>query len=297
MPERRPPRTKDQLDAFDQVLYDVVAAQHPMTVRQVFYQALTAKLVDKTKQGYRDVSERLKFMRKRPPDPEHGRSRVKLPADWINDPSRWVDQATTFGSPQEGVAALLAQYRRDIWADLDVHVEMWLEKNALRGIVRQVTDAYAVPLCVSVGWASKTYVDDAVDRVADAIRADKRIALYQVGDYDPSGVGIPKSIERQLRVMCADERITMTRIAVTPEQVARWSLPTRLTKTGDSRAGDFGSARSVEVDAVPPRQLQQIVKSAITRHLPRGHMARVAAAEALDKASLERLARKMRSRR
>jgi hypothetical protein len=56
------------------------------------------------------------------------------------------------------------------------------------------------------------------------------------------------------------------RLAVTEAQVYELDLPTRPTKQSDSRARGFDGG-SVEVDAIPPTVLRQIVEDAITQHI------------------------------
>jgi hypothetical protein len=62
-------------------------------------------------------------------------------------------------------------------------------------------------------------------------------------------------------------RVSFARLAVTERQIRDMSLPTRPTKRTDSRSAAFGDGESVEVDAIPPTVLRQIVSSAITRHI------------------------------
>jgi hypothetical protein len=73
--------------------------------------------------------------------------------------------------------------------------------------------------------------------------------------------------------------ITFERVAVTPEQIAAWHLPTRPTKQSDSRAKSFGEV-SVELDAIEPNQLRELLQAAIETHLPPDQFAILKAAEA-----------------
>ena len=67
--------------------------------------------------------------------------------------------------------------------------------------------------------------------------------------------------------MAPDADITFRRIAVTPKQIYDWKLPSRPTKTSDSRSKGFGDV-SVELDAIPPDRLRGIVQASIEKHLP-----------------------------
>src|SRR5262249_62005753 len=155
-------------------------------------------------------------------------------------------------------------YRRDLWAAMPVYVEVWIEKDALAGVLIEETSAYDVPLMVAKGYASLSFLHSA----ADAIKAKGKAAhVYHFGDLDPSGVDAARDIEAKLRRYAPDAEIHFERPAVTREQVEEWNLPTRPTKMTDSRAKKFGSATSVELDAIPARKLRQIVPECIERQI------------------------------
>ena len=97
---------------------------------------------------------------------------------------------------------------------------------------------------------------------------DRPVFICHLDDFDPSGVDAARKIEAELRSVAPGASIPFERLAVTPEQVAAWSLPTRPTKTSDSRARSFGSV-FVELDAIAPGTLRDLVRAAIQRHLPR----------------------------
>ena len=83
-----------------------------------------------------------------------------------------------------------------------------------------------------------------------------------------------------------DGREKFTRIAVTPEQVERWSLPTRPTKRTDTRAKYF-KGDSVEVDAIPPNQLRSLVAECIERHVDEDQLEKTRIAERSERQLLE----------
>src|SRR5262249_4045340 len=155
-------------------------------------------------------------------------------------------------------------YRRDLWAAMSVYVEVWCEKDALAGVLMEETETYDVPLMVARGYASLSFLHSA----AMAISAkDKPAYIYHFGDYDPSGVDAARDIEAKLRRYAPGAEIHFQRPAVTREQVEQWNLPTRPTKQTDTRAKKFGSATSVELDAIPARQLRTLVRDCIERHV------------------------------
>jgi hypothetical protein len=62
-------------------------------------------------------------------------------------------------------------------------------------------------------------------------------------------------------------------LGVTPEQVSDWKLPSRPNKATDSRTAKFAHGQSVELDAIPPKQLRKLVVDAITSHLSENEIA------------------------
>jgi hypothetical protein len=90
--------------------------------------------------------------------------------------------------------------------------------------------------------------------------------------------------------MAPDAGIYFERVAVTPEQIEAWSLPTRPTKSSDSRSKNFGEI-SVELDAIEPNQLRELVQETIETHLPADEYEVLKAAEASERELLTSLIR------
>jgi hypothetical protein len=97
--------------------------------------------------------------------------------------------------------------------------------------------------------------------------------------------------------LAPDADIVFERIAVTPEQVADWDLPTRPTKASDTRAKAFGSELSVELDAIEPNQLRALVQEAIEVHLPPEQFEVLKAAEESERDIISRLVGKVTRKR
>ena len=246
-----------------------------MTVRQVFYQATVRGLVEKAESGYGKIQTDLTIMRRA----------GELPYDWLADNTRWQRKPRTFDSVEQALRDTAAFYRKNLWTDASSYVEIWLEKDALAGVVYPVTSMYDVPLMVARGYASLSFLHSAAEYV-NAL--DIPAYIYHLGDFDPSGVNAGEKIEETLREMAPDADIIFERIAVTPEQIADWDLPTRPTKSSDTRAKNFGEI-SVELDAIEPNQLRILVQEAIERHLPPEQFAVLKAAEESERDIITRL--------
>jgi hypothetical protein len=276
-PIKRNRSTKVEVEARRAALFNIIKDQWPMTVRQVFYQATVNNLVEKTEAGYAKVQVDLALMR-----------RIgALPYGWIADNTRWQRQPRTFDSVQDALEDTARFYRKSLWADADACVEIWLEKDALSGVVYPVTSMYDVALMVARGYASLSFLYDAAEYIGSI---DVPTYIYHFGDFDPSGVNAGEKIEQTLREMAPDAEIHFERIAVTPGQIEQWNLPTRPTKTADPRSKKFGEI-SVELDAIPPDRLRQLVQDTIERHLPRHRLDILKIAEESERDALKGLVR------
>ena len=247
-------RTKAEIEAIKKQIEIALATDHPMTVRQLFYRLVTRGVISKSEAEYKGTVIRLT-----------GEMRLagRTPFDFIADNTRWMRKPTTHSGLERALMRTAQAYRRSIWDDQDVYVEIWLEKDALAGVLYEVTHKWDVPLMVAKGFASLSFLHSA----ADAIRAiGKPTFLYYFGDHDPSGLVIPRSIEARLRQFVPDAEIHFERVAVTSEQIEAMGLPTRPTKKTDSRSKNFEGG-SVEVDAIEPAVLRQMAEECITKHI------------------------------
>jgi hypothetical protein len=195
----------------------------------------------------------------------------------------------TFSSAEQALRRTAEVYRRSLWDNQKVYCEIWLEKDALAGVLYEVTKEWDVPLMVTRGYASLSFLHSA----AGAIAAENKPAfLYYFGDYDPSGLDINRSVEARLRQFAPRAEIHFERIAVTAEQIEAWSLPTRPTKTTDSRSKGF-EGESVEVDAIDPDRLRALVRQCIEQHVNQRALEVMQIAEKNEREILDRMIRKL----
>jgi hypothetical protein len=276
-PIKRVRSTKAEVEARRETLLAIVEDGRPMTVRQVFYQATVRGLVEKAETGYSKVQTDLTVMRRA----------GDLPYHYLADNTRWQRKPRSFDGVEAALEHTAQAYRKNLWAEADAYVEIWLEKDALAGVVLPVTAMYDVPLMVARGYASLSFLYSAAEFINTL---NVPIYIYHLGDFDPSGVNAAEKIEETLCELAPDADISFERIAVTPQQISEWSLPTRPTKTSDTRAKNFGEI-SVELDAIEPNLLRSLVQDAIEQHLPHHEFEILKAAEESERELLTRLLR------
>jgi hypothetical protein len=276
-PIRRARSTKAAVDARRSALFNIVASMRPMTVRQVFYQATLKGVVEKTEAGYTKVQTDLVLMRRS----------GDLPYGWLTDSTRVQRKPRTFDGIDAALEHTARYYRKDLWASADCYVEVWLEKDALAGVVYPITSMFDVPLMVARGYASLSFLHGAAEYINDL---DVPTYIYHLGDFDPSGVNAGEKIEQTLREMAPAAEIDFKRVAVQRWQIEAWDLPTRPTKASDTRSRTFGDI-SVELDAIEPDRLRSLVTAAIEKHLPQHEFEILKAAEESERKIIRQLVR------
>jgi len=266
-------RTKVEIERLEEQLYDIVEEIQPCTVRQVFYQAVSRGIIPKTEAAYKGIVCRLltRLRRER-----------QLPYQWIADTTRWMRKPASYSGVEAFFEETVDLYRRDLWRDQDAYVEVWLEKDAISGVVFPLTARWDVPLMVTRGYPSLTFVAAAADVMS---REDRPVFVYYLGDHDPSGVDIPRDLEAKLRHMAPEAEITFEVIAVTEAQIVAMDLPTRPTKKSDSRSAKF-QGESVEVDAIPPARLLYLLEEHIVQHIDAERYASLLLSEAGERETL-----------
>jgi hypothetical protein len=254
-------RSKADIAAIRDTIIKVIEDDPPMTVRQVFYQLVARGVIDKTEQQYQGTVIRLMTEMRLAGD---------LPYNWVVDESRRARITQTYDDVADAIEQTVRFYRRSALKQSDDYLEVWCEKDALAGSLWDVTSEYDVPLMISRGMPSLTFLRGTAEAIQSAAEHGKQSFIYQFGDHDPSGVLIPQTIERRLNEMCDElgcQPPYVERVALTEAQIEFHRLPTRPTKReGNSHANKF-TGRSIELDALPPRILRDMVRDVIERHV------------------------------
>jgi hypothetical protein len=281
---KRKRASKSEMEARFEAIFEIVADIQPCSVRQTYYQCVVGALVDKTENEYDKVQGALVKLRR------SGR----VPYGWITDGTRWRIRPTTYSSIEQALNRTAQLYRKSLWDNIDAHVEVWLEKDALSGVVNWVTSECDVGLHVARGFSSLTFLAESAEDIRET---GKPTFIYHLGDHDPSGRNAGEKIEKTLREMAPDAKIHFERLAVTTEQIQNYNLPLRPTKKTDSRAKKFTEEHgegSVELDAIHPDVLRRLVRAAIERHLPRRQLEILKVAEKSERELLTLWAREAR---
>ena len=238
--------------------WHVVHDMQPVTVRQVYYQIVSRGMLPNVSETYRKVEYVLVQLREN----------NLLPYEFIVDRGRSPHFVNTWDNLGAYLDTISVAYKKNLWMSQDDHVEIWLEKDALVGVIEPVTNEYLVGLYPTRGYPSLSFIYQAAETLRRVQENDKIVYIYYVGDFDPSCMGIEAFIKNTLE----DHGITFnfTRIAILPEDIERYDLPPLLAKVQDPNFKAFSAqygTQAVELDALPPEVLRQRVKESILNHI------------------------------
>ena len=260
-PIKRNRATKAEMELRAQFLIDYAREQSPVTVRQLFYAATVRELIEKSESGYNKVQAQVLALRR------EGR----LPYRHIADATRYMRKPQTFDGWQDALQNTAQLYRKALWADTDLEVQIWVEKSALAGVIYPVTAEYDVPLMPTGGYTSETF---AYGAVADLEGTGRKLVVHSLYDFDRSGRDATASLRekverfgRELRV-----RVEFNVLGLTAKQVENMALPTRPPKRQTAADQGWPYPYAAELDAIPPDTLRSMVRDAIERHLPDGQL-------------------------
>lgn len=253
--KKRNRRTKTQLNEILLACQDVINEEGAVTLRHLFYRIVSLGLLKKTEEEYDKLSGyTMKWRRD-----------GSIAWSSFVDSTRWYHGAQLFDNLGAALENSKACYRRNLWQSQNIYVEIWMEKDAVAAIAQQAAQPFGVPVFPMKGFASGSALFTLAQTIRYHQAHGKVVHIYYLGDHDPSGRCMDGTIVRSLRYDHGVE-FNFTRIAVTQDQIKQYNLPTRPTKESDSRAKNF-KGESVEVDALPPHIIRQLVERSISQHI------------------------------
>jgi len=274
---------KQSLELLEQVKKIIESYDFALTLRQIYYQLVAKQIIPNQQKYYMKLS-RLCVI---------GRDEGILPEDAFADRLRQVDKLASYIDLADFMTTVRRAYRKDKWADQDAYIEIWTEKDALRGVITPVTYAYDVALLIVRGQVSRTAIYESYERFAEKMEEGKDCYLCYFGDFDPSGLSIYHSLKERLMSYGEDgDRINFERIALTPGQIEEYSLPSDPAKQADPNykrfVAEYGD-NVVELDSLPPDVLKELVLYCIRTKLNDELLAQVQEVELAERAKLQEL--------
>jgi hypothetical protein len=250
-----------------------------LTLRQLYYQFVSANLVPNTERSYKNLGNLI----------SDGRLAGLIDWDAIEDRVRVPKPPREYDSLESLVEAAFYSFRLPRWKGQEYYAELWVEKDALSGVLEPLASEFHVTLMVNRGYSSQSAMHEAGLRFADKDNEGFRTLLFYLGDHDPSGEDMVRDVQDRLRMFGSEVRVK--KIALTMNQIEEHNPPPNPAKLTDSRAARYVEEHgnsSWEVDALPPEVLNEVVREAFTEILDEEKMEAVKKTEETEKSLLRK---------
>ncbi len=269
---------KDKLKYIVEIVEDYSKQGYVLTLRQLYYQLVSKDLISNNIKEYAKLSKLVV------------QGRLAGYIDWnaIEDRTRSPYIPYYVEGVTDAIEDTIAQYRLDRMKDQKCYIEVWVEKDALSGVLKKITSFYHVRLMVNRGYSSCTAMYNAAKRIKNYQDSKDCVILY-LGDFDPSGVDMVRDIKTRFLDFGAVTKVF--RVALTEAQIKKYNPPPNPAKIKDPRAKNYiakyGNV-SWEVDALDPKTLHNLVKEKIESLIDMNIFENVINQERLDILSLQK---------
>jgi hypothetical protein len=281
------PESLALIEACNKIVRDYQANGYKLTLRQIYYQLVSKAIIENTLQSYNRVGSMLND------------ARMAGLMDWdaIEDRTRNLAGISHWTSPASVIESAAYSYRMDKWVGQPNRVEIWVEKEALAGVIKRAANALDVDWMACRGYMSQSEMHEAALRYHRMLSNGQQPKIIHLGDHDPSGIDMTRDINDRLGVFLEGLRgyrgIEVDRIALNMAQVDEYNPPPNPAKTTDSRfesyEREFGDS-SWELDAIEPLTLDRLIREAVAKYRDDDLFDEVKARETSGRTKLEAIA-------
>lgn len=188
--------------------------------------------------------------------------------DWsmMEDRVRSLESIPRWSNPAEIIEATAEQYQEDLWAGQKRRPEVWIEKDALIGVIEGVCHELRVDYFACRGNVSQSAQYEAGKRFACYRRLGQKPIVFHLGDHDPSGLDMTRDNRDRLSLF-ADDDVEVVRLALNMDQIDQYNPPPNPVKESDSRSDAYTAEyghESWELDALEPSVIGDLIREHVT---------------------------------
>jgi len=277
-PKRWTGEVRKLLDKIIEIVEDYQNQGYTMTLRQLYYQLVSRDIIPNQQRQYAKLSRILTD------------ARMEGLVDWefIEDRIRVPKFPNQFDNIADAMNTITQVYRLDRWEGQDNYVEVWVEKDALSGVLEPITRKYHVHLLVNRGYSSVSAMHDSAQRIRQQEDQGKTAYVIYMGDHDPSGEDMVRDIQDRLNGFGCNAEVE--KIALTMAQIRQYNPPPNPVKMTDTRAEGYRQEHgdeSWELDALPPNVLVKLLTDRLDELIDQDKYDAIVRQEKLDKRKME----------
>ena len=242
----------------NEIIGEMRSQGYTLSIRQLYYQYVQRGIIPNKVQEYKRLIDLL------------SKARLAGLVDWsaFEDRGRHVRGGDHgWENPAHYMESVGSDYAVKIWEGQENYVEVWIEKDALVGVIQRPCERLRVPYFSCRGYSSQTEQYNAGKRFASMAHDGKTCHVIHLGDHDPSGLDMSRDNQERLD-MFSDYNVTLHRVALNMNQIEELNPPPNPAKLTDSRVGNYLSLYgkvSWELDALPPSYIDKLVQTEINK--------------------------------
>lgn len=241
----------------NEIIAEYTELGYVLTLRQLYYQFVARALIKNSHRSYKNLGELI----------NNARLTGMMSWEAIIDRTRNLRGQNTFQNPQDMINGMINSYAIDLWKNIQVHLEVWVEKDALIDVVAKACNKYQVDFFSTRGYCSQTEVWNASQRFNQYTDADYKVQIIHLSDHDPSGINMTEDLNNRMRAVFQTP-VRIKRLALTMDQVECYEPPPNPVKQTDSRCPDYQEKygdESWELDALPPQIIEGLIHDEIEK--------------------------------
>lgn len=236
------------------IIEDYAAQGFLLTLRQLYYRLVAGDYIENNQRQYKRVGSILND------------ARLAGLVDWsaIEDRTRTMRGNSHWTDPVSILKSARRAFMLDRWEGQTYRPEVWIEKDALVGVIANVCENLDVPYFSCRGYSSQSAMWRAGERFSQHFMNDQIPFVIHLGDHDPSGMDMTHDIGKRLELFCPGTQVE--RIALNWDQVAQYDPPPSFAKITDSRTPDYVveyGDESWELDALEPRVIVELIRETV----------------------------------
>lgn len=252
------PDRLELIDMINTVIDDYESQGFSLTLRQVYYQMVARAIIPNNERSYKNLGNLI----------SDARLAGLISWDAIEDRTRNLRGNSHWTNPGGVINSAAYSYKLDHWEDQKNYVEVWVEKDALIGIVGQICQQLDVNYFSCRGYVSQSEMWNAAQRLIRRQNRGQHIVLLHLGDHDPSGKDMSRDIMDRLRVFETYD-VEFHRLALNMDQIEEYTPPPNPTKLTDSRASgyiDKYGHECWELDALEPTVIRDLIDKNVCKY-------------------------------
>ena len=246
------------IDQANDIINEMETDNLILTLRQLYYQFVSKGLIENTQRAYKRLGNIISD------------ARLSGLIDWdsVEDRTRSKKGVTHWLNPGEIIRVASKAFHMDHWKDQEIRPEVWIEKEALIGVISTICRRLDVDYFACKGYVSQSEMWKASQRFLDNIENNQTPVIIHLGDHDPSGIDMTRDIQDRVNTFGAFD-CDVRRIALTMDQIKQYKPPPNPAKFTDSRCKEYVSNYgydSWELDALNPRILRDLIEKTVLEY-------------------------------